>query len=251
MNKRGAALLRVRAAVAVLFAAVLLAACQTASPTVRPYALGKEDIIFFKRLVIAPVPAARPSYGVVAGCSYRSLGAAPGRGTQGEISVIRAKDRLLVRIAGDRTLSTALIGSDGTLFDFNLAGFAAPATPDTYGALARQSAAALRPRYGAEAHVVNDLALILPHYAGGPMKPGDAVSVITDENGQPWARYVYRGVSRYEGREVFVLDLLRRSGAKPAERTIGFNLVDRARAIPALLVVESARKIHLQQLRCR
>jgi hypothetical protein len=238
-----------------LLSAALLGACQTTSPGAAPSALGRADRALFKRLAVTPAAIARPSYTVVAGCSYRSAAGDADRygNAPVDVSVIRARDRLLVRIAGGRTLSTALIGSDGSLFDFNLSGFGSPATPDTFAALARQRAAVLRPTRGADSHVVNDFALILPHYSALSIRPGDTVSSIADENGRPWARYVYRGLARYEGREVLVLDLLRRSEASPqaGERMIGFNLVDRARMLPALLVVEGARKHRLQQVHCR
>jgi hypothetical protein len=233
----------------------LLAGCQTTSPGGAPSALGKANRTFFKRLSVAPVAIARPSYTVVTGCSYRSAAGDAGHRASPmlDVSIIRAKDRLLVRIVGGGTLSTALIGRDGALFDFNLSGFESPATPDTFPALARRRAAALRRVQGADSQVVNDLALILPPYSAASIRPGDTVSSIVDENGRPWARYVYRGLARYEGREVLVLDLLRRSEIRPqaGERTIGFNLVDRARMLPALLVVEGAGKRHLQQVRCR
>jgi hypothetical protein len=243
---------RLGARAAVLCAASLLAACQTTPPA----PLSQAHYAFFKALRVAKLPAPRPSYQEVQGCSYRSVTTdAEGRYRDShlDVSLRPVRDRFLVRVAESRSTSTALIGSDGKMFDFNLAGYGQPANAETFGALARQRAAALKPVHGAESHVFNELALFFPHYPAAAMVPGEGVAVIADEGGRPWARYVYRGTATFEGREVLVLDLMRRSETKPklGERTIGFSLVDRKQALPLFLIVESIGKIDLRQLRCR
>jgi hypothetical protein len=241
----------VGAPVAALLAAFLLAACQTT-----PAPLSPSHNAFFTGLPVAKVPAPRPSYSAVQGCTYRSVTTdAEGkyRDSLLDVTLRPVRDRFLVRVADSQATSTALIGDDGRMFDFNLAGFDQPANAETFGALATRRAAALRPVHGADSHVINQLALFFPHYPVATMRPGDGVSVISDEGGRPWARYVYRGTATFEGREVLVLDLRRRSEAKPklGERTIGFSLIDRKQALPLFLILESIGKIDLRQLRCR
>ncbi|MDB5698982.1 MAG: hypothetical protein JWN69_1786 [Alphaproteobacteria bacterium] len=254
------AILRARApaALCVVLGALLLAACQ-AGPAFqggRPSAVSKPNQAFLRRLGVSALPAPRPAYGAVDGCSYRAVGNDM-QGKYGsrtfELSVRRARDRLLVSMTNGGLTSTALIGPDGKLFDFNLAGAGQPLNADTFPAYAKRRAAALKPVEGADGHVVNELALYFPHYSAAQLVPGQAAATIADENDRPWARYVYRGTAVYEGRAVFVLDLLRRSAAKPqqGERTIGFSLVDRQRMLPLLLILESTQKIHLRQVRCR
>lgn len=249
---------RKRAGLGAALAALLLSACQTgpAFEGGRPSAVSKPNHAFLRSLQLSASPAPRPAYREIDGCSYRAV-TTDAQGKYGsrtfELAVRRARDRLLVSMANGALTSTALIGPDGKLYDFNLAGAGQPLNADTFPAYAKRRAAALKPVHGADSHVVNELALYFPDYSGVRLVPGETAATIADENGRPWARYVYRGTALLAGRSVFVLDLLRRSDAKPqqGERTIGFSLIDRERMLPALTIVESIQKIHLQQVRCR
>jgi hypothetical protein len=239
-------------------AALLLSACQTgpAFEGGSPSAVSKSSHAFLRNLQLSAVPAPRPAYGAIDGCSYRAVTTdAQGKYGSGtfELAMRRARDRLLVSMAQGGATSTALIGSDGKLYDFNLAGAGQPLNADTFPAYAKRRAAALKPVHGADSHVVNELALYFPDYSVVRLVPGETAATIPDENGGIWARYVYRGTALLAGRPVFVLDLLRRSDAKPqqGERTIGFSLIDRERMVPVLTIVEAIQKIHLQQVRCR
>jgi hypothetical protein len=239
-----------------VLAALLLSACQTgpAFDGGRPSAISKPNHAFLRSLQISALAAPRPAYRAVEGCTYRAVTTdAQGKYASRtfELAMRRARDRLLVSMANGGLTSTALIGADGKLYDYNLADSGQNA--DTFPAYAKRRAAALKPVHGADSHVVNELALYFPYYSGDRLVPGDTAATIPDENGQPWARYVYRGTALHAGRPVFVLDLLRRSDAKPqqGERTIGFSLIDRERMLPALTVVEATQKIYLQQARCR
>jgi hypothetical protein len=254
----GVATLRKRAGVGAALAALLLSACQT-GPAFQggpPSAVSKPNQAFLRSLQLSPVPAERPSYRGIDGCTYRAV-TTDSQGKYAsrtfELAMRRARDRLLVSMANGGLTSTALIGADGKLYDYNLAGSGQPLNADTFPAYAKRRAAALKPVHGADSHVINDLALYFPDYSGVRLVPGATAATIPDENGRPWARYVYRGTALHAGRPVFVLDLLRRSDAKPqqGERTIGFSLVDRERMLPLLIVVESIQKIYLQQVRCR
>lgn len=249
---------RKRAGLGAALAALLLSACQTgpAFEGGRPSAVSKPNHAFLRSLQISALPAPRPAYRAIDGCSYRAV-TTDAQGKYGsrtfELAMRPARDRLLVSMANGGLTSTALIGPDGKLYDFNLAGAGQPLNADTFPAYAKRRAAALKPVHGADSHVVNELALYFPHYSGVRLVPGETAATVPDENGRPWARYVYRGTTLLAGRPVFVLDLLRASEAKPqqGERTIGFSLIDRERMLPALTIVEAIQKIHLQQVRCR
>lgn len=247
-----------RAGPALALAASLLSACQTgpAFEGGRPSAVSKPNHAFLRSLQLSALPAPRPAYRAIDGCSYRAV-TTDAQGKYGsrtfELALRRARDRLLVSMANGGLTSTALIGPDGKLYDFNLAGAGQPLNADTFPAYAKRRAAALKPVHGADSHVVNELALYFPHYSGVRLVPGETAATVPDENGRPWARYVYRGTALHAGRPVFVLDLLRASEAKPqqGERTIGFSLIDREHMLPALTIVEAIQKIHLQQVGCR
>lgn len=239
-------------------AALLLSACQTgpAFEGGRPLAVSKPNQAFLRRLQPSALPAPRPPYRGIDGCTYRAVTTdAQGKYASRtfELAMRRARDRLLVSMANGGLTSSALVGTDGKLYDYNLAGAGQPLNADTFPAYAKRRAAALKPVHGADSHVINELALYFPHYSGVRLVPGETAATIPDENGRPWARYVYRGTAVEAGRPVFVLDLLRRSDAKPqqGERTIGFSLVDRERMLPLLMIMESIQKVHLQQVRCR
>lgn len=246
------------AAPALALAALLLSACQTgpAFEGGRPSAVSKSNHAFLRSLQISGLPAPRPDYRQIDGCTYRAV-TTDAQGKYGsrtfELAMRRARDRLLVSMANGGSTSTALIGPDGKLHDFNLAGPGQPLNADTFPAYAKRRAAALKPVHGGDSHVVNELALYFPHYSGARLIPGETAAAVPDENGRPWARYVYRGTALLAGRPVFVLDLLRASESKPqqGERTIGFSLIDRERMLSALTIVEAIQKIHLQQVRCR
>jgi hypothetical protein len=216
--------------------------------------MSKANNSFLRQLTVQPLAAARPSYGDAGACTYRAVKTdAQGRHSdrQLDISIRSTRDRLLIRLADGATPSTALITSDGEMVDFNLAGPGQFANADTFATLATKRAAALKAEYGADGHVINELTLYFPHFSGA-LTPGQDVSTIKDENQQIWGRYVYRGKAEYDGRQVYVLDLLRQSEATPkqGERTIGFALIDAAKMMPMLVVLESIQKIQLRQLRC-
>jgi hypothetical protein len=214
--------------------------------------MGKAYTVFRSRLPVAAVPVARLSYAPIEGCGYRAVITDPGRRYDDhgqELTVRPVRDRLLVTLAGGGQTSTALIGGDGRLFDFNLGGPGPPANAETWPALAKARAAALRSAGASDPHVLNHLAVLFPHYSVAMLNPGATVASVPDESGQPWARFVYRGTTSHQGRDGLLLDLVR--GAGTGEQTVGFSLVDARAMIPQLLVLDSGYKIHFEQLRCR
>jgi hypothetical protein len=249
--------IRIRAWLAAL-PVLLLAGCQTAPAiTGAPMpTMSKANTAFRGRLAVAAVPVARLGYTPVEGCTYRIVLTDPA-GRHGdrsqELTIRGVRDRLLVSLAGSGQTSTALIGSDGRMFDFNLAGLGAPANPETYPALAGKRAAELRAAGASDPHVLNELAVLFPHYSTAVFNPGQTAAGIEDENGRGWGRYVYRGTVSHKGGDALLFDLLRTSvvAGRQAERTVGFALVDARKMIPLLLVLDSSYKIHFEQQRCR
>jgi hypothetical protein len=240
-----------------LLPALLLAGCQTTPPTggAPPTTMSAANTAFRSRLAIAAVPVARLPYGPVEGCIYRAVTTDPaGRHSDRtlELSIRPVRERLLVSLAAGPQTSTALIGSDGRMYDFNLSGLGAPANPETYPALASKRAAELRGAGARDAYVLNELGVYFPRYAAAVMNPGQSVATILDENGRTWGRYVYRGTASHKGRDALLLDVVRVLGApSQPEQTAGFALIDARQMVPLLLVLDSGGKIHLEQQRCR
>jgi hypothetical protein len=201
---------------------------------------------------VATVPVARQPNGPIEGCSYRTVITDPaGRHADRsqELTLRPVRDRLLLSLAGGGRTSTALIGSDGRMFDFNLGGPGAAMNAETWPALARQRADELRAAKSRDPHVINELAVLFPHYGAAVLNPGATVATVQHESGQPWARFVYRGTTSHDGREMLLLDLVRDAG-RAGQQTVGFSLVDARRMIPRLLVLDSSYKIHFEQQRC-
>ena len=225
-------------------------------PSLPPSAMSPAYTQFRLNLDVDARPIDRPPYRPVPGCTYRTLATdVGGRDSDRpvELSVRPIRERLLVSIAAGSETSTALIGDDGRMFDFSLAGQGGVVNPETWTSFARQRAESLRRAGRADVHVFNDLSLIVPHYLPSRFNPGATVAILADEEGKIWTSHVYRGITAFGGRQALLFDLLGSTAPPPvrADRLVGFALVDPATMIPLALVLDTSRKLRFEQLGCR
>lgn len=225
-------------------------------PSLPPSAMSPPYTQFRLNLEVEARSIPRPPYRPVQGCTYRALATDLGGHTSDrpvELSVRLVRERLLVSMAASSEKSTALIGSDGQIFDFSLSSPGGVINPETWMSAARERAESFRRTGRKNAHVFNDLSLIVPHYLPGQFDPGATVAILADEDGRSWARHVYRGTTTFGGRQALLFDLLG-SAALPSAQTdqlVGFALIDPATMLPLALILDTSQKLRFEQLACR
>jgi hypothetical protein len=225
-------------------------------PALPPSVMSPAYTQFRRSLDVEARSIGRPTYRAVAGCTYRALATdlGPRAGDRPvELSVRSVRERLLVSIAAGDETSTALIGGDGRMFDFSLAGQGVVVNPETWNSIARERAEALRRAGRQDPHVFNDFSLIVPHYLPARFDPGATVAILADEDGGIWARHVYRGVTNFSGRQALLFDLVGSAVPPPAQadNLVGFALVDPTTMLPLALILDTSRKLRFEQLACR
>ena len=207
------------------------------------------------QLAVRPVPLPFPiTYGPVARCSYEGVETdLAGRSIffERDISVRQVQERLLISYRQGKSDSTALISQSGELIDFNTVQLDGTQTnTETFPAYAATRSIALRRRPHVFTHAINELKLAFPHYTSDRVRVGSVVAIVTDENGRPWAEYVYRGMVDFDGSRSAVLDLTKWLD-RSTRLTIGFNIVDLADGLPRLYVFDSnashSLKVKLQR----
>jgi hypothetical protein len=224
-------------------------------PSLPPSAMSPAYTQFRQSLDVEARSIARPPYRPVEGCTYRALATdLDGRTSDRpvELSVRPVRERLLVSMAASSERSTALIGGDGNMFDFSLASRGGVVNPESWTSTAKERAESFRRAGRKDAHVINDLSLIVPHYLPGRFDPGATVAVLADEDGRNWARHVFRGTTTFNDRQALLFDLLG-SDASPsdgADHLVGFALVDPATMLPLALILDTSRKLRFEQLAC-
>jgi len=248
----------------VVVATIVLAGCASFAP-VRMLPTGEWSIMDADntrrraRLIITPVALPHQiAYSPTERCFYRvvSIGYAGRTASfEREVAVRTVHDRYLITHRQSGIASTALIGKDGRLFDFNTVQFDGSRTnSETFPAYASAQSRALREQPHVFAHFINELKIAYPHYATERRQVGSVVATVTDENGRPWAQYVYRGLTNNNGVTAAVLDLTKvREGDAGGGFVIGFNVVDLSRALPVLYVVDtgSATKLVVERTQCQ
>jgi hypothetical protein len=136
---------------------------------------------------------------------------------------------------------TMLVGATGELRDFNIWApeYARRVTGSSYTSEGRWNGRENdRSRF-----VRRELTLLYPHIVNSSPEPGDTVAHIRDENGQVWARYVYRGLSNYRSERVVVFDLIRNHQARgrTQEVLVGFSILSADRLVPMYQTMNSLR----------
>lgn len=207
-------------------------------------------------LIVSNEPFGGPLlYRPVESCSYLRttnppIGSAESENLQ--ISVRPVQDRMLVTAKGDRGDSTALIGIDGELFDFNLFvnRTGSRSTSDTYASDATVALSQIEGKPGA--HAVNELQVFVPHYRANSVRYGEVIAEVADESGEVWGRYVYGGVSSFANGKVLLFDLVRtaNSGTSYSETVRGFSLVDPETMLPVIATLDSGYSLRMQRIEC-
>jgi hypothetical protein len=151
------------------------------------------------------------------------------------------RDRLLVTSTIGAEQSTALISAAGQRFDFNAADASGSRlTPEEFSRLRGQS----RPQ-------MNNIDLYIPTYITSTAYPGQVVAWLRDSAGTVQAAFVYKGLVTYNSREALLLDLAIVHDGRTPDRTIGFSIVDRSRALPMLFAATGRPSIRVEQVECR
>ena len=239
---------------AALAGAVAAAGCQTVPtlPDGRPTTL--DQLMIAERagfIVTAEDLSSLPRYSPVEGCTYTLVDSDPGSPPQSTWDVRPVRDRFLVSmIASDGEASTALIGSDGELFDFNMVHDVTGerVSRDNYQAYAQRRLSEMRTP---GSHVINTVGWMTPHYLVTGARYGDVVAEIDDERGGVWARYVYAGTTTYQNRPAVILDLLYAQGqTNGGPIVVGYSVMDRATGLPLTAVLQVGSRTRLQQSGC-
>lgn len=242
--------------------AVTLSGCQSLTaprlasiPAAGYTVMGAENIAARSALVIAPSSLPRDISYTPFRCGYRATVKLIGQSenaSQPRVVATRARDRLLVTIRDGANVSTALLGPDGQLFDFNLASFlgAQHVTADTYAAATTAAVAQMEQQQGRRVHMINDFALVFPRYMNRRPAVGDVASELVDETNNPWGRYVFRGLAPYAGGQVAVFDLVVDAPPSGTPVIVGYNLVDPTTMAPVLVIFDSSSRLRFERISC-
>lgn len=208
-------------------------------------------------VTIAPL-ARRPAYLPAASCRYQQESFRGGRSSGASIAKLEVKavrDRLFLTWKDSGPDSTALIGRDGKLFDFNYA-----STLDgerwTSENFSQKSADLLR-QYGPEAHTLNQVELLFPRLVTRGYAPGSTLGSIHDETGVVWGEYIYRGMATVKGNRGILADLVRRDPGDGRMYSFGYSVFDEATFAPLVVVYGTGNRsptgissIHIWRLGC-
>lgn len=238
--------------------ASLLASCQTMSlPPALPNgtisAMDANNTQLRSRLALVAAPFPRiPHYVASTQCLYRSwYSDLNGRKfeTRFTLQMRPVRERLLITMLEGTRASTALIGRDGQLFDFNtISPDGRRWTSESYQAQASQERAARTQQGYAGAEVINSLSVTFPQYSQNAWNVGDAIAIIFTADNKEWATYIYRGLVRHNGANAAVIDLVRHLDTAPV--TVGFSIVDVATMAPLLNVVDAGYKSAIERISC-
>ena len=242
-----------------LSAALLLGGCAQLSTISAgmPSGMNAESNRIRSELSVSLYPlSAQPAYKAIRECSYRQVFTKIGGPPEinlFQLSVRNVRDRLLFTMRSEQQKSTALMGYDGYLFDFNLIDTATGSrvTTENFAPQARSQVDEVRTMHGPSAHAVNDFTAAFPHYINGSPQVGGVIAQIFDENGRVWANYMYRGKIKFRGKNAFLIDLMRNFETRNGQLTmVGFNIVDDSTMLPLLFVLDAGFRIQLEQSSC-
>jgi hypothetical protein len=247
MKVQGSSMVHALAAAAALAA---LAACQSTpkGPSGPPTTMAAANVQFRTALPVEPTPLRAAFYRQLPRCSYavgRALTGKPATRKDVALTIRPVRDRLLITLQEGGEASTALIGADGTMHDFNLRDDEGVRwTSDDYGARAARLAA-----QGAGS-VINQFTAMFPRYQQGPWMVDAPVAEVHDQTGAVWARYYYRGLTNSHGRRAAVLDMLSATSANGTPLLTGYNIVDAESLVPLLYVFQTHNEVRFERLSC-
>jgi len=244
-------------------AALLAAGCQSPIailPDGQPSAMDGQNNQLRTQLTLSAVPIGASVYVPVKGCTFTETRQPIGEPAQViavKVSIKKVRDRLLIVSNENGDSSTALIGRNGKIYDFNTAD---PSdhhrvTTESYSSDVDAKLAKLREHNitaAANPHVINEFSVLVPEYFAKSANPGDTVAVVYAEDGSIWANYVYRGMTHFHGADAQVMDLIRLmpNAASYGPIMIGFDVVDVRTRMPLLIVIDAGMKVRLEQVAC-
>lgn len=199
------------------------------------------------QLAIRPELLVGAFYRQVPICTYahvRNVAGSPPVTGRAAVVVKPVRNRLLITLTEGSKSSTALIGPDGTMYDFNLIDDQGRRwTSETYAAEARRAAPNGEP-------VINQFTAMFPRYVKGPWTPGTVVGDVRTQDGILWAEYIYRGRTGFKGREAAVVDMVTVTAKKSTRRLVGFNIIDAVSLVPLLYVFQTQNEVRVEQISC-
>lgn len=229
--------------------ALALSGCQSTSAQKEGprTTLQASDSRIRSQLTIRPELLVGAFYRQAPTCTYthvRTVAGSPPVTGQAAVAVKPVRDRLLITLTDGSKSSTALIGADGTMHDFNLVDDEGRRwTSETYAAQARRAAPNGEP-------VINQFTAMFPRYVKGPWTPGTGVGDVRTQDGILWAEYIYRGRTSFRGREAAVIDMVTVTAKKSSRHLVGFNIIDAVSLMPLLYVFQAQNKIRVEQTSC-
>ncbi len=208
----------------------------------QPDILWQEDEVVREALAIRSERPARPlAYRAFSRCQYRGDYYAGAGARQYQFSMaatVIGEDRILLSTSIEGREGTILIGNLGELRDYNLwspehqthmysDGFGL-GDGDRRDVMIFQRSTFRR-----------DIIALLPHLITNAPDVGEVVAIVPDGENDNWARYVYRGLTRFEGRDAVVFDLIQTmpSGGAARDVLIGFNILSAETLAPLYQVV--------------
>jgi hypothetical protein len=234
----------------------LVVACQgiVTFPDGHPSAMNAENNRLRTQLLITAGPLPTSAIYRPINCAYRLTRTPykkPTTHSRIDVSIRPVAGRLLVASTVDGKVSTALIGTNGKLYDFNSVDLASNErdTPETF----RQSAERTISQSDKQsAHVINEFSALMPEYIRAPRNVGDTVAVVFSEDNAVWASYQYRGITSYNGEVGEVLDLTRvmANNSQYGAAIVGFDIVDVKTTMPMLSVIDAGTKVRLERITC-
>jgi hypothetical protein len=205
------------------------------------------------RLMVSP-------YGPVAGCVYtQDLSKLGGTKITETFTLHSApvatngENLFVTETATDNQVSSFLIDStSGKLLDFKSID---PTdgqryTPENATQTAQEAFANMPPaRQANDPHYINGFQLFMPEFDGVDFNPNDAVANVTQEDGNVWATYVYRGITEYNGVTGPLFDLMRTD--TKGTRLAGFMVFDTMNMTPLLSVLDSGTTATFTRRSCQ
>lgn len=184
----------------------------------------------------------KPSYQPVKACRYQQeiyFGGSLRDSSVAKAETKAVRNRLLITWKeANGEPSTAIIGHDGALFDFN---FYSPIDGDRWTSENfKKKSAEQRAEYGARSRTINGVERLYPKWSAAQgVQPGATLAVVHDDAGGVWGEYVYRGTATIKGNSGVLADLVRRSSIDGGTYTYGFSVFDEATFAPLVAVLST------------
>jgi hypothetical protein len=248
------------AATALMIASILVQGCTgvTTLSDGRNTTLDTSDAKIRSDIQVTRVPLTdRLAYIPVKSCTYKQEEiVTDGRKTDSEthLEIKPVRDRLLITEYENGKPSTALIGRNGHIYNFNLydSDLGTRSDKSTFGEQAAARVEKAREKGGLSAHELNPLTMVFPEFLQERPSPGDIVANVEDEDGAIWGRYQYAGITNVSNRRAAVFDLRRVLETQPDKGNVvvGYDVVDVSNGLPLKFVLHVGARMQFEQVQC-